>query len=593
MRITFKKKIRNKTGKRSHVSGAGSRARRLVLSGVLAATTAVTPVEPAWGDVLGQHLYPSDHPWNQNISNAPVAANSSIIIGHIGSNTSHVAANWGAYNPATTGPLYGIPYNVVHGNSVAKVKVFIDDYPGESDIVDAPIPANAMIEGDNQNGPNGSPLLRGDSHMIVWDEDNNVGYEFWGVTRPNEATTWDGNPNNGQWHAVQETVWDFKTDNFRTLGYMSADAAGLSIFAGLARPDEALSAAHGGQGVINHALRFALPSADISRQYLYPASHILGSGSGTLPLGSRLRLKNSATINALIATMGPQSQVLAHAMQQYGLILTEPGDSRMSIGGAPTAMSALGTPTIDPTTGHPITWDMTDVNSGIGTLHATDFEVVDLRPRVTNLSATSGVAGDTLIITGQNFFNTAGNLSVSFGNNPVSGMTVLSETQISVDVPSGGVGTVDVRVQSGINEVDAFNPTSNVNAPIFGYGTSAATSADQFTYVTVGTPVPADKLSITASGLAYNRITRTFNGTLTFQNISAAPINGPFELLFDQLPGGVDVVSPSGTYQGKPFLDIAGTPTLAPGQSVTVSIRFSDPTNVKITFTPIIYSGTI
>jgi adhesin/invasin len=41
---------------------------------------------------------------------------------------------------------------------------------------------------------------------------------------------------------------------------------------------------------------------------------------------------------------------------------------------------------------------------------------------------------------------------------------------------------VNVQVQSGVNEVDPNNPNDNVNNPIFGYGTSAISAADQFTY---------------------------------------------------------------------------------------------------------------
>ena len=34
--------------------------------------------------LLGQQIFPTDYPWNQNISSAPVAANSAAIIAHIG-----------------------------------------------------------------------------------------------------------------------------------------------------------------------------------------------------------------------------------------------------------------------------------------------------------------------------------------------------------------------------------------------------------------------------------------------------------------------------------------------------------------------------
>src|SRR4029077_19343571 len=125
----------------------------------------------------------------------------------------------------------------------------------------------------------------------------------------------------------------------RTLGATSADAAGLSILAGLARPDEGLPSSQGGQGAINHALRVTLPSGDINPQYIYPASHMVttSQGSNNVPLGARLRLANTPAINTMISNMPPQSQVIARAMQQYGLIVADIG-SAMYVTGSSAAV---------------------------------------------------------------------------------------------------------------------------------------------------------------------------------------------------------------------------------------------------------------
>jgi hypothetical protein len=440
--------------------------------------TAVVAAIPAMGQLLGQNLFPSNSPWNQNISNAPVATNSAAIIAAIGG-TVKIHPDWGADNPADgTSPLYGIPYNVVHGNSTPKTGVIIDDYPGESDIVPAPIPTNAVIEGDFENGPNTNgpgynPNQRGDSHLLVWDEDNNVAYEFYGAARPSDTNTLDETVHtDGVWHAAQESVWNYNTNDFRPLGYTSADAAGLSVLAGLARPDEGLPVSQGGQGAIHHALRMTLPSSIVSDQYIYPASHIV-TRPGTLPMGARLRLKNNSTVNALIATMGPESQVVAHAMQQYGLILADIGSS-MYVSGASAAGNA--------TNGINLVWDMDDILSGLEQLRASNFDVVNLAPAVTNLSQSSGNAGSQLTINGYNFAGAAGHLSVFFGGTAATAVNVLGDSQISVTVPPGS-GTVDITVQSGLYEPDTYdNPGANVNGPIFGYGTSATNAADKFTY---------------------------------------------------------------------------------------------------------------
>src|SRR5262249_40038046 len=333
--------------------------------------------------LLGQQLFPADNPWNQNISSAPLAANSAAIIAHIGAST-RLTPNWYADDPANgTSPLYGMPFNVVHGNSTPGVHVVIDNYPAESDNNAVPIPAGAVLEGDYQNGPNpngggygenGNPNQRGDSHLLIWDADNNIAYELYGVSRPNDPTLF---PNNSDvelpksdtlWHAAQEAVWDLKTNTFRTLGETSADAAGLPILPGLARPDEGLTVAQGGQGAINHALRVTLPSGDLNPQYVYPASHMVSvsQGSNHLPLGGRLRLANTPAVNALISNMPPESQILARAMQQYGLIVADIG-SAMYVSGASAS--------VDTNNNISQTWDLNDIFAinGLEALHAGDF----------------------------------------------------------------------------------------------------------------------------------------------------------------------------------------------------------------------------
>ena len=195
-------------------------------------------------------------------------------------------------------------------------------------------------------------------------------------------------------------------------------------------------------------------------------------------------------------------------MQRYGLIVADIG-SPMFLSGAPASVDANNNITQ--------TWDLTDIfaANGLEALNVGDFEVVNLRPIVTGLSANSGAAGSPLTVNGQNFSGAAGHLSVFFGNTAASALTVLSDNQISVNVPSGS-GTVDVTVQSGLNEVDnlSSNPNANVNAPIFGYGTSAVTVADKFTYV-ASAPVVVTSVSSTMANGTYG-LGASINITVTF-----------------------------------------------------------------------------
>ena len=296
----------------------------------------------------GNQLFPSDNAWNQSVAAAPVAANSSAIINNIialqGSD-GRLHPDFGQ-DAGGASPLYGIPYNVVHGSSQAKIDVVIDAYPGQSDIQAAPIPANAVLEGDAQNGPVVGVANRGDSHLIVYDADNNVAYEFYRASRPSENA-------DGKWHADQESVWNLNQDSFRPQDWTSADAAGLAILPGLVRPDEALPTSQGGQGAIDHAIRFTLKNNVILDQYIYPASHEANPANTNAavepPMGTRFRLKASVNISGL----SPESHVIAQAMKTYGLILADNG-SNFFFSGASASVTSSGSL---------LTWNDSDIQS--------------------------------------------------------------------------------------------------------------------------------------------------------------------------------------------------------------------------------------
>jgi hypothetical protein len=492
--------------------------------------------------LLGEQLFPADYPTNNSIANAPVSASSTTWISAMAASRSHLIVDWGAYTPSSAGALYSMPYNVVHSKDTVNytnVKVYINNYPNESDLsgtdashgnrpyvlVPMPKSQSLFIEGDSQTGPASSRFTNGgsDSHLIIWDADTNTDYEFWESSRPSESSAVpNGYYNNtaiaNQWNAANEATWNMNADSFRTLGYTSADAAGLPILNNVVRPDEVLTSTHGGQSaspVLDHALRFTLTAGLIHKQFMYPASHV-ASGAGGIPYGARFRLKNDAATNSLIAQMGPESQVIARALQQYGLILADIGSS-MFVQGAATSVDANNHPIIDPTTGKPISWDMNDLmpdafsgtyTFGLDSIPTTAFEAVDLTPKVTSLSDSSGTAGTTITITGANFTGAAGNLSVLFvppGNSPpytstpaypngqtttlnsgvvvASAVTIVDDQHLQVVVPSGLSGTVDIQVISGQLLDDTYNSDSeSAKAPIFGYGISQATPSDKFTY---------------------------------------------------------------------------------------------------------------
>ena len=460
--------------------------------------------------LLGQSLFPIDNPWNQAIASAPVGANSAAIINNIvtKSGDGRLHPDFGQDAHASQ-DLYGIPFNIVHGNSTAKSSVVIDAYADESDLLTTPIPSNVVLEGDFQNGPKAGVDNRGDSHLIVWDVDNNIAYEFYRASRPTENA-------DGKWHADQESVWNMKTNAFRTLGFTSADAAGLSILAGLVRPDEALPVSQGGQGVINHAIRFTLQNSLVLDQFLYPASHVANPGNNNPavqpPMGARFRLKADVDISQL----NPQSRIIAQAMQTYGMIVADNG-SNFFFSGTSDSVNASNHLTL--------TWNDNDIQDsvhGLKSLHFSNFEVVDLTPVVTGLSAASGQPGSPITVAGQNFSGAAGGLNVFFGATQASSVSYLDDGHLLVTIPNGS-GTVDVRVQSGQSTAP---DSQNIKSTIFGYGISATNANERFTFgASTGNAAPT---VATAASATPNVV----NGTTTALSLLGADDGGEANLTY-------------------------------------------------------------
>lgn len=282
--------------------------------------------------------FPASNPWNQDISSAAVDANSGTIIGFIGNNVGlHADFGSGTFDGA---PI-GIPYIVVDSTQ-PNVTVTVGNFASESDVVPTPIPTDAPIEGF----PNA-----GDNHVLVLDKSNCWLYELY-----------QGAVTAGQWSATSAAVWDLQTYNDRPLTWTSADAAGLPIFPGLVRFDEAAS------GSINHAIRFTVPGTQSA--FVSPATHWAGTDSTSpIPMGLRLRLKSTFSV----ATFSTTNQVILNAMKKYGLILADNG-SAIFISGTPDSR-----------------WDNDDLHQ-LGTVTASNFEVVQMPVQISSNNVPQGAA---------------------------------------------------------------------------------------------------------------------------------------------------------------------------------------------------------
>jgi hypothetical protein len=278
-------------------------------------------------------VFPADNPWNTDISAQPVDPNSTTLVNSCGGSTRRVHPDFGT---VWDGAPNGIPYVLVSGTQ-AKVPVSFD-YADESDPGPYPIPANAPIEG--------GPTSTGDRHVIVVDTTAWRLYELY-----------DAHPLNGgtSWHAGSGATWDLTSNALRPAGWTSADAAGLPIFPGLVRYDEAVT-----KGAITHALRFTCPTT--RKAYISPARHWASSQTSAsyMPMGARVRLKASVDISSYPAEV----RVILTALKKYGMFLADNG-SGFYVSGAPDAR-----------------WS-DDNLATLGRLTAADFELVKMGTIVT------------------------------------------------------------------------------------------------------------------------------------------------------------------------------------------------------------------
>lgn len=285
--------------------------------------------------------FPANNAWNTDISAAPVDPASAAIIANIGLGGGlHPDFGSGLYDGA---PI-GIPYVVVSG-SQPKVPVVFGDYADESDPGPYPVPIDAPIEGRQADG---SPF-GGDRHVLVLERDANRLYEM-GNSFPQ---------GDGSWEASGGAVFHLDSNTVRPggqAGWTSADAAGLPIFPGLARYEEAAS------GVIRHALRFTVSTT--RRAYVPPATHWASNNTETArpPMGMRVRLKASYVIPAGFST---ESKAILQALKTYGMLVADNG-SNWYVSGAP-----------DPR------WNNDKLVSELGSVKGASFEVLRMDGLVT------------------------------------------------------------------------------------------------------------------------------------------------------------------------------------------------------------------
>jgi hypothetical protein len=487
--------------------------------------------------------FPAANAWNTNIASAPVDPNSAAIVAAAGFAGLHLHHDFGS-----TATGYGIPYVVVDSTTTPAVPINVIDYASESDVVVAPYPANAPIEGAPADCGGWPDTYEGDDHVLVLDRAKCILYE-----------TYNTNRCNGQYNASSETIWDMANYESRPWGWTSADAAGMSIFTGLVRYDEVAA------GAIHHAIRFTMQHTkdDANDGYFVPpASHAAGTDWGVSNVeGMRIRLKASFDISGYSAA----NQVILTAMKEYGMILADNG-GYFFFQGAP-----------DPR------WNDDDLTN-LDSIGSANFDVVQMTPEFPGWDSATAPTGALPAI---NSF-TASASSVTSGSPVTFTYTATGDSYDYIDmigpIAAGGASIVvnptatqtytlystNAYGQTASSPITVMVPGSVVAAPVFTPSAGSYTAAQTVTLSTATSPYAAIYYTTDGSTPTY-----PITGTTKAYPVTPTPPNSQ---------GNVNSITVSATETVKAIARATGYSAASAVSSAAYTI--GTPAAATPTFTP-------
>ncbi|MGA3009619.1 MAG: hypothetical protein ABSD72_05100 [Terracidiphilus sp.] len=300
----------------------------------------IISVEAAKLENVAAPYFPPGAIWTQDISNAPLDPQSSTIIAWLadagGWGHNRMRVDFGLRVLQADASTPRVPFRKAPGF-----------YAADSDVVSTiPLPAGGGIEG--QAGYQ-CPVEENDCHLIVVDRSQAKLYEAYQAHFADGAVS-----------ATDLAVWDLNRvypPSGRGDQCTSTDAAGFPVAPLIFSADE-LAAGH-----IDHAIRFILPNPRIrAHVFVHPATHAGAPGGPVTapPMGARFRLKASFDMSKLT----PAAQVVARAMQKYGMFLSDGGNVALTAQNDADTKAKYA--------------DMDFDSHDLADLKVTDFEIVDM-----------------------------------------------------------------------------------------------------------------------------------------------------------------------------------------------------------------------
>jgi hypothetical protein len=274
----------------------------------------------------GCQVLPNNHVYNTRIDSLPVHPTSTA---------------WMALIPSSARPIYSPSWALnVTDNGTASLPMHFMYTPsndGSFQFLDWP-------DLKRENGYFSSPLAEVDRHVVGINRDS---CELTEVYNNYPAGTQSGCPT-----CTAQSGVNYPALSFDLAANGSVDAAGMYLLPLSLRLEEIRS------GAINHALRFTLTNGILGRDHVWPATTHTTFPWGSIPYGTRFRLKSSFNISGFSAL----AQVLLTQLKQYGTIVAD--------GGLNFDIQTMTDVTQDAT----VMAAFSEVGSGV---QATDFEIVD------------------------------------------------------------------------------------------------------------------------------------------------------------------------------------------------------------------------
>jgi hypothetical protein len=196
-----------------------------------------------------------------------------------------------------------------------------------------------------------------------------------------------------------------------------------------------------------------------------------------------------------------------------------------------------------------------------------------------------------------NLAGAAGKVALVSGTTAMSSSAAPTSTNV-IDWVAFGTGSSpaegNVPTASLTPTTAAFRKDACVDTDNNGADFTVATAAPRNTATTRHACFAdvTSSIGLTSVGPMLNRVTQKYSVNYTLTNKTAATINGPISIEFDNLTTGVSVDNPTGTRLGAPYVTLPNA-SIAAGQSATITVIFSDPSKAPIGYNAAIYTGNL